>query len=75
MDSSRHWLGSRAWHVDCRNQVGPTGHVVGVDMTGEMLHKAHSNAGLLGFRHVEFRKGLAKEFDAKGLTFIAANPL
>ena len=55
--------------------MGPTGHVVGVDMTGEMLHKAHSNAGLLGFRHVEFRKGLAKEFDAKGLTFIAANPL
>lgn len=42
-------------------KVGPTGHVIGVDMTDEMLNKARSNAGLLGYGHVEFHKGLAEE--------------
>ena len=41
--------------------VGPTGHVVGVDMTPEMLAKARDNAQALGLRHVEFRQGLAEE--------------
>jgi ubiquinone/menaquinone biosynthesis C-methylase UbiE len=39
-------------------QVGPTGHVIGVDMTEAMLEKARKNARTLGLdRIVEFRKG------------------
>ena len=37
--------------------VGPTGHVIGVDMTDEMLAKARANAQQAGFTNVEFRKG------------------
>lgn len=38
--------------------VGPTGRVIGVDMTPAMLEKARFNAGQLAFTHVEFREGL-----------------
>ncbi len=41
--------------------VGPTGQVVGVDMTAEMLDKSRSTAGRLGFDSVEFREGLAEQ--------------
>jgi SAM-dependent methyltransferase len=37
--------------------VGPTGSVIGVDMTGEMVAKARQNARRGGFEHVEFRLG------------------
>jgi SAM-dependent methyltransferase len=37
--------------------VGPTGRVIGVDMTDEMLEKARANAQRAGFGNVEFRKG------------------
>jgi len=40
--------------------VGPTGRVVGVDMTPEMLSKASAAATGAGFSQVEFRKGLAE---------------
>ena len=40
------------------SQVGPTGHVVGVDMTAEMLKKARDTTSALGLDHVEFREGL-----------------
>jgi arsenite methyltransferase len=40
--------------------VGPTGRVVGIDMTPEMLTKSSATAGHLGFDHVEFREGLAE---------------
>jgi arsenite methyltransferase len=43
------------------DQVGPTGRVIGVDMTDEMLAKARSTADNLGLEHVEFSKGLAEE--------------
>jgi SAM-dependent methyltransferase len=39
------------------NRVGPTGFVYGVDMTGEMLALARSNAAAAGARNVEFREG------------------
>jgi len=42
-------------------QVGPKGHVVGVDMTQEMLAKARKASDALGLRNVEFREGLAEE--------------
>jgi arsenite methyltransferase len=42
-------------------QVGDTGHVVGVDMTPEMLAKSRATAAALGFDQVEFRQGLAED--------------
>jgi arsenite methyltransferase len=52
-------LGSGAG-IDCllaAAKVGPTGHVIGVDMTDDMLQKARANADKVGARNVEFRKG------------------
>src|SRR3984885_13564760 len=52
-------LGSGAG-FDCllaARQVGETGHVIGVDMTHEMLKKARDNAAKLGASNVEFRLG------------------
>ncbi len=52
-------LGSGAG-FDCflaARQVGETGHVIGVDMTSEMLAKARDNARKGGFTNVEFRMG------------------
>jgi SAM-dependent methyltransferase len=52
-------LGSGAG-FDCflaARAVGPTGKVIGVDMTHEMLAKARDNAKKHGFANVEFRLG------------------
>jgi SAM-dependent methyltransferase len=52
-------LGSGAG-FDCflaAQQVGTTGHVIGVDMTHEMLKKARDNAARIGAGNVEFRLG------------------
>jgi SAM-dependent methyltransferase len=52
-------LGSGAG-FDCLlagRQVGPTGRVIGVDMTHEMLAKARDNAARLQAGNVEFRLG------------------
>jgi SAM-dependent methyltransferase len=38
-------------------QVGPSGRVIGVDMTHEMLKKARENAAKVGASNVEFRLG------------------
>lgn len=40
--------------------VGPTGRVVGVDMTPAMLHKARAAATAAGLRQVEFKEGYAE---------------
>ena len=40
--------------------VGPTGRVVGFDMTDEMLKKARAGAEAMGAANVEFREGLAE---------------
>ena len=42
------------------SQVGPSGRVVGIDMTAEMLSKSQVTAAQLGVDHVEFREGLAE---------------
>jgi ubiquinone/menaquinone biosynthesis C-methylase UbiE len=52
-------LGSGAG-FDCflaGRQVGDDGHVIGVDMTHEMLKKARDNAARIGAGNVEFRLG------------------
>jgi arsenite methyltransferase len=41
-------------------QVGPTGRVLGVDMTPEMLEKSVVTGTELGLDHVDFRAGLAE---------------
>lgn len=38
-------------------KVGPSGKVIGVDMTGEMIEKAKENARKYGYDNVEFRPG------------------
>ncbi len=40
--------------------VGPSGRVIGVDMTPAMLETARKSASLAGAGHVEFREGLAE---------------
>jgi ubiquinone/menaquinone biosynthesis C-methylase UbiE len=52
-------LGSGAG-IDCflaATQVGPSGKVIGVDMTHEMIDKARQNASNGGYSNVEFRLG------------------
>ena len=52
-------LGSGAG-FDCflaAQQVGPSGHVIGVDMTHEMLKRARENAAKIVATNVEFRLG------------------
>ena len=41
--------------------VGPTGSVIGIAMTPEMLAKARRNADLAGAHNVEFREGVLEE--------------
>jgi arsenite methyltransferase len=46
--------------LDCfvaARRVGPTGRVIGVDMTPEMVARARQNAGKAGLANVEFRLG------------------
>jgi SAM-dependent methyltransferase len=38
-------------------QVGPSGRVIGVDMTPDMVHKARANGRKLGAENVDFRLG------------------
>ena len=50
--------------LDCflaARQVGPSGRVIGVDMTPEMLARARAAAERMGISNVEFRHGLLEE--------------
>ncbi len=52
-------LGSGAGN-DCfiaRSMAGPSGKVIGIDFTPEMISKARINAEQLGYNNVEFRQG------------------
>lgn len=46
--------------------VGPSGRVIGVDMTPEMRAKAVTNASLAGVSNVEFRDGMAEALPLAG---------
>jgi ubiquinone/menaquinone biosynthesis C-methylase UbiE len=40
-----------------RSLVGESGHVIGIDMTEEMISKAEENKAKLGFENIDFRLG------------------
>ena len=40
-----------------RSLVGESGHVIGIDMTEEMISKANENKAKLGFENIDFRLG------------------
>ena len=42
-------------------KVGPTGEVMGVDMTEEMLAKSRKTAGAMGVSNVAFREGILEQ--------------
>jgi len=49
-------------------KVGPSGRVIGVDMTDEMLERARDNAREGGFSNVEFRKGIIEQLPVEDAT-------
>lgn len=55
--------------------VGPTGRVIGVDMTPEMLSQARRNAVEAGMPHVEFREGRLEELpvEASSVDAVTSN--
>jgi len=57
------------------NQVGPTGHVIGVDMTDDMLSLARANAEKRGATNVEFRKGHIEQLpvESNSVDFVISN--
>ena len=63
-------LGSGAG-LDCffaAKKVGETGHVIGVDMTPEMLERARGSAKRLNLSNVEFRQGYIEELPVESNT-------
>jgi len=52
-------------------QVGPSGRVIGVDMTPAMLQRARANAAQIGLSHVEFREGRLEALPVDGDTIDA----
>ena len=56
-------LGSGAG-FDCflaAGNVGPTGHVIGIDMTEEMLTKSRAAAKAMSLENVDFREGILEK--------------
>ena len=57
------------------NRVGPTGHVIGVDMTDDVLALARDNARKRGVNNVEFRKGFIESLpiDSNTADYVISN--
>ena len=57
--------------LDCflaAKKVGASGHVIGVDMTPEMIEQARTSAKRLKLNNVEFRQGLLEELPMESNT-------
>lgn len=56
-------------------KVGPTGRVIGVDMTDEMIRRAEKNIQAAGLTNVEVRKGIIEELpiDASSVDWVISN--
>ncbi len=56
-------------------KVGPTGRVIGVDMTDEMIQRAEANIRTAGLTNVEVRKGIIEELpiEAESVDWIISN--
>jgi len=64
--------------LDCylaARQVGATGHVIGVDMTPEMIRRARASAERLAVRNVEFREGYLEDLpvEASSVDVVVSN--
>ncbi len=57
------------------NRVGATGHVIGVDVTDDMLTLARANAEKRGATNVEFRKGRIEQLpvESGGVDYLISN--
>lgn len=57
------------------SRVGPTGRVIGVDMTDDMLTLARQNAEKRGVTNVEFRKGLIEKLpvESESVDYVISN--
>lgn len=55
--------------------VGPTGHVIGVDMTDAMIERARANISGAGATNVEVRKGLIEDLpvEADSVDWVISN--
>lgn len=55
--------------------VGPTGRVIGIDPTEEMLARARASAEKMGYKHVEYRKGTGEEMpvDSGSVDLVISN--
>jgi SAM-dependent methyltransferase len=49
-------------------KVGPTGHVIGVDMTDAMIEAARANVARAGHANVEVRKGIIEALPVESAT-------
>jgi arsenite methyltransferase len=64
--------------LDCflaARKVGKAGKVIGVDMTPEMLDRAHSSAERMGYANVEFRQGYLEDMpvDSDSVDVVISN--
>ncbi len=64
--------------IDCliaAEKVGPTGRVIGLDMTPEMIERARRNVREAGVAHVEFRLGDAEKMpvDDASVDWVVSN--
>ncbi|RJP34915.1 MAG: methyltransferase domain-containing protein [Phycisphaerales bacterium] len=49
-------------------KVGPSGHVIGIDMTNAMIERARRNVAAAGMTHVEVRKGTIEQLPVESGT-------
>lgn len=64
--------------IDCflaAQRVGPSGHVIGVDMTPEMISRARANADKMNVQNVDFRLGQIEDLpvDDESVDVIISN--